>query len=104
MVLDFIKKTAKMRKVHLLFNQGEQELIKNALNTLDLILFLPIPKENSIEYTEENPAYRKLADKFFKKLYRDDMCDIFPSYGHPKIIELWGDQLTRIKKLETYLK
>ena len=55
--------------------------IKVALNTLDLILFLPLTKENSIEYTEENPAYRKAADKFFKKIYRDEVCDIFPRYG-----------------------
>ncbi len=39
------------------------EEIKNALDTLDLIVFLPITKEHDIEYTEENPAYRKRADK-----------------------------------------
>jgi hypothetical protein len=77
--------------------------IKTALNTLDLILFLPITKENSIEYTEENPAYRKSADKYFKKIYRDEVCDIFPRYGHPKIIEIWGDRIARIKKIESYL-
>ena len=77
--------------------------IKAALNTLDLILFLPITKENSIEYTEENPDYRKAADKYFKKIYRDDVCDIFPRYGHPKIIEIWGDRAARIKKIESYL-
>jgi hypothetical protein len=77
--------------------------IKEALNHLDLILFLPIDKENSIEYTEENPAYRKAADKYFKSLYRDEVCDIFPKYGHPKIIEVCGDRLTRIKTLESYL-
>ena len=77
--------------------------VKDALNNLDLIVFLPITKEHLIEYTEENPAYRKAADKCFKKLYRDDICDIFPRYGHPKIIELWGDRSTRIKKLESYL-
>lgn len=77
--------------------------VKEALNNLDLIVFLPITKENFIEYTEENPAYRKKADKYFKKLYRDEICDIFPKYGHPKIIEIWGDRLTRIKKLENYL-
>jgi hypothetical protein len=54
-------------------------------------------------FTEENPAYRKAADKCFKRIYRDDICDIFPRYGHPKIIEIWGDRLTRIKKLESYL-
>lgn len=77
--------------------------IKEALNTLDLILFLPITKENSIEYTEENPVYRKAADKYFKKIYRDEACDIFPRYDHPKIIEIWGDRVARIKKIESCL-
>lgn len=77
--------------------------IKTALNNLDLILFLPITKENSIEYTEENPAYRKLADKCFKKIFRDDICDIFPRYNHPKVIEIYGDRLARIKTVESYL-
>lgn len=77
--------------------------IKAALNHLDLIVFLPIASGNSIEYSEENPAYRKAADKWFKKIYRDDICDIFPRYNHPKVIEIAGDRITRIKKLESYL-
>jgi hypothetical protein len=77
--------------------------IKLALNNLDLIVFLPIKSEYSIEHTEENPAYRKLTDKFFKKIYRDSICDIFPRYNHPKIIELSGDRIARLKKLENYL-
>lgn len=77
--------------------------MKEALDHLDLIVFLPITKEHLIEYTEENPIYRKVADTNFKKLYRDEICDIFPKYGHPKIIELSGDRATRIKKLESYL-
>jgi hypothetical protein len=77
--------------------------IKSALDNLDLIVFLPISRENSIEYMEENPAYRKAADKNFKKIYRDDIYDIFPRYGHPKILELSGDRITRLKKLESYL-
>lgn len=77
--------------------------VKEALNQLDLILFLPITKENSIDYTEENPAYRRSANKNFKKLYRDEICDIFPRYGHPKIIEIYGDREKRIKTLQSYL-
>jgi len=77
--------------------------IKATLNNLDLILFLPITKENSIDYTEENPTYRKLADKCFKKLYREGNCDIFPRYNHPKVIEIYGDRLTRIKTVESHL-
>ncbi len=77
--------------------------VKEALNHLDLILFLPITKENSINYTEENPGFRKAADKCFKKIYRDEVCDIFPKYNHPKIIEISGDRMTRMKTLESYL-
>lgn len=77
--------------------------VKAALNHLELIVFLPITKENLIEYTEENPVYRKAADNNFKKIYRDDILDIFPRYNHPKIIELSGERLERIKKLESYL-
>jgi hypothetical protein len=77
--------------------------IKVVLNNLDLIVFLPISKENSIEYIEENPTYRKAADKNFKKIYRDDIFDIFPKYEHPKIIEISGDRAERIKKLESFL-
>jgi hypothetical protein len=77
--------------------------IKETLNSLDLIIFLPITKEHSIEYTEENPLHRKLVDKYFKKIYRDDLYDLFPSYDHPKIIEIYGDRLTRIRKLEVIL-
>ena len=77
--------------------------MKDALNHLDLIIFLPITKEHPIEYTEENPTYRDDADKNFKRIYRDDICDIFPKYGHPKIIEISGDRATRIKQLESYL-
>lgn len=77
--------------------------VKETLDHLDLIVFLPMTKEHVIEYPEENPVYRKLADRCFKKIYRDDICDIFPKYNHPKIIEIWGTRLTRIKKIESYL-
>jgi hypothetical protein len=77
--------------------------IKDALNNLDLIVFLPITKEHAIEYTDENPTYRQMVDKCFKKIYRDDLLDIFPRYNHPRIIEVWGDRLTRVKMLESYL-
>lgn len=77
--------------------------IKKALNHLDLIVFLPLTHKNSIDYTEENPAYRKAVDKYFKQIYRDGVYDIFPHYDHPEILEIYGDRLTRLKKLESYL-
>lgn len=77
--------------------------IKESLQGLDLIVFLPITKEHSIGYQEEDATYRKIVDKNFKRIYRDEIYDVFPGYNHPKIIEIWGNPLTRIKKLESYL-
>lgn len=77
--------------------------VTEALNNLDLIVFLPIDKENSIEYTEENPIFRKKADKYFKKIYRDDLFSLFPKYNHPRIVEITGNRITRIKKIESFL-
>ncbi len=74
--------------------------VKEALNNLDLIVFIPMTKEHHVEYTEENPHHRKMVDKYFKEIYRDDLYDLFPSYDHPKIIEIYGDPLTRVRKLE----
>lgn len=77
--------------------------IKEALDSLDLIVFLPISNENAIEYTEENPTYRRMADKHFKQIYREDLLDIFPCYNHPKVIEITGNPAERVRKLESYL-
>lgn len=79
------------------------EDIKEALNHLDLIIFLPISSKNPIDYTEENPEYRVLADKYFKNIYRDDILDVFPRYNHPRVIELVGDRKARLKALENCL-
>ena len=77
--------------------------IKIALDRLDMIVFLPLSKENALVYTEDNPAYRQAVDRCFKKIYRDDLYDIFPSYYHPRVIELEGDRMTRLSALENAL-
>lgn len=74
--------------------------VKAALNHLDVIVFLPMTHEHPIDYTEENPEYREAADVNFKRLYRDEACDIFPGYNQPKIIEIFGDPAARLKMLE----
>jgi hypothetical protein len=78
--------------------------IQETLENLDLIVFLPIIQERETDFiTSEDGAYRKAIDKCFKKIYRDEIYDIFPSYDQPKIIEMWGNRKERIEKLETYL-
>lgn len=78
-------------------------MVKETLNTLDLIVFLPITKENMIHYDEVDSAYRTAIDHCFKKLYLDEACDILPSYDHPRIMEVWGNRQSRIKKINHYL-
>jgi hypothetical protein len=79
--------------------------IKEALEILDLIVFLPITKDHEVDNIEyEDLSFRKTIDKYFKKIYRDEIFDIFPGYQQPRIIEVWGDRLARIKKLESYLQ
>ncbi|MBS0351175.1 MAG: hypothetical protein JSR33_08335 [Proteobacteria bacterium] len=70
---------------------------------MNLIVFVPITKEHPIDYQEEDAIYRKIIDKNFKKIYRDEIYDVFPGYNHPRIIEIWDNPLTRIKKLKAYL-
>ncbi|MBS0186283.1 MAG: AAA family ATPase [Proteobacteria bacterium] len=77
--------------------------IKEALTHLDLIVFLPMLKEYPIEYSEDNPNYRKAIDQNFKKLYWDEKYDIFPDDGAPKIIEVSGNRQTRLKLIESHL-
>jgi len=78
--------------------------IQEVLENLDLIVFLPITKEHQIDPIDyEDPAYRSTIDRYFKQIYRDEIFDIFPTYDHPKIIEIWGTRMERLKKLEAYL-
>ena len=79
--------------------------IKEALENLDLIVFLPITKSYEMDDVHhEDIEYRQAIDRNFRKLYFDEVCDIFPGYQQPKIIELYGNRNDRIKKLEAYLK
>lgn len=77
--------------------------IKEALNNLDLIIFLPMTRSDSIEYTEENPRYRIAVDACFKEIYRDEIYGIFPENTHLEILEISGDRAERIRKLEHYV-
>jgi len=79
--------------------------IKDALENLDLIVFLPITKGYDMDDVyHEDAEYRQAIDRNFRKLYFDEVCDIFPGYQQPKIIELYGNRNERLKKLESYLK
>ncbi len=75
------------------------EDIKQSLNHLDIIIFLPISTQHLIDYPEDNPAYRLDSDQQFKLVYREDQFDIFPCFNHPRVIELIGDRATRVQQM-----
>ncbi|MCF6807157.1 ATP-binding protein [Thiotrichales bacterium 19S9-12] len=79
------------------------EEIRESLATLDLIFFIPMTNEHQIEYTEENPEYREAIDYYFKQIYRDDQYHLFPNYNQPKIIEIYGSQVERMRKIESLI-
>ncbi len=79
--------------------------IKEALENLDLIIFLPMTKEHPIICPEsEDESYRKTVDGVLKKIYRDDLFDFFPTHDHPHLIEIWGSPEERMKKVGLYLE
>ncbi len=78
--------------------------IKTAFENLDIIVFLPMTREHPINCpASEDQHYRKSVDKYLKQIYREELFDLFPSYDHPQVIEIWGSPQERIKKLEMYL-
>ena len=82
--------------------------IRESLQYLDIILFLPITDKHLVELDDDGirpieVEYRQEVDEFFKTVYRDFSYDILPKKNPPKIVELWGPREARIQKLEELL-
>lgn len=76
--------------------------IKDALDSLDYIVFLPLCPESPILYSEENPAYRARVNDALIRILRDQPFDIFPRYDHPRVIEISGTRQARVDSLKPY--
>ena len=90
------------------FVQSLYSKIRASLVNLDLIVFTPISVEHPIELEDDghrpiHHAYRNWVDAAFKKLYREQLHTIFPPNKQPKLIEIWGDRETRLKKIAGFL-
>jgi sulfur carrier protein ThiS len=102
----YVKYTAEQEEIYLENTSIPEKFseIKEALENLDLIVFLPMTKENPIRCTEsEDMIFRKAIDGILKQIYREELFDLFPRYDHPQIAEIWGSPQERIKKLEEEL-
>jgi len=76
------------------------EPVIEAIQTLDLIVFLPLGADCQIEYFDSDTDMRNDVDRHFKQLYRDNTFGLFPDYNEPPIIELSGDQHTMLSKIQ----
>ena len=79
-----------------------------ALEFIDLLVFMPITAEHPIALEDDNirpvnEDYRFEADENFKKIYRDKVYNLFPS-ASCKLIELWGDRQARLHKIQPFLR
>lgn len=79
--------------------------IKETLENLDVIIFLPMTKERHIPCPEsEDGTYREAVDEILKQIYREDMFEFFANSEFSQIVEIWGTLEERMKKLEYYLE
>ena len=79
-------------------------IVREALERLDLIVFLPITDQWQVSLEDDgirpvDHAYRTEVDKLFKQIYRENRFDIMPIRDPPRLIELWGSPEARIEKL-----
>ncbi len=83
-------------------------VIRESLQYLDIIVFLPITDKHLVELEDDHirpieAEYRQEVDEYFKSVYRELIYDILPKNNPPKILELWGSREERIKKIKALL-
>ena len=76
-----------------------------ALTSYDLIVFLPLTGDRSIDPAMENDgirsvetAYRDWVDAAFKQLYRQELAKRCPAHG--RVVEISGSRAERVSQLE----
>ncbi len=98
-------------------NQGKSDIdhnfiktmvpaIKESLDHLDIIAFVPMSDEWPVEIEDDgirpiDHNYRDEVDQIFKEIYRNNQYDIMPTNNCPTIIELYGPVEQRIEQLES---
>ncbi len=83
--------------------------IRPTLHHLDLIVFVPIREDYTIEL--ENDGHRPIADfyrnevdKNFKTLYRDALDTIMPKKNAPRVVEISGTREHRVNALQRIIE
>ena len=79
--------------------------VRDSLQQLDLIIFLPITEHWPIAMENDgirpiDLPYRDEVDSIFKQIYRDQRFSLMPSNHPPVLIELWGARDDRLDSLD----
>lgn len=85
--------------------------VRREIADFDIILFFPISKFSQVEFTEDelrnsDPLYREEIDNIFKTFqqsYTQQDGRVFPVDDSPPMIEIFGNQMERIKLVELYV-
>jgi len=82
--------------------------IKESLDHLDIIAFIPKSDEWPVEIEEDgirpiDHSYRDEVDTIFKEIYRNNRYDLMPINNRPTIIELHGPAEWRIEQLNNVI-
>lgn len=88
--------------INKIFIESLYPLVRDSLQNLDLIVFIPISAEHPIELEDDghrptHDVYREWVDGMFKKLYRENVNIIMPASNSPRLMEIVGDRQTRLK-------
>lgn len=73
------------------------EDVADAIDTLDLAVFLPLPPGGAME--AEYPALQRAVDRELRSILRDDGFSLFAS-GRPQLVTLIGTPIERLQALE----
>lgn len=81
------------------------EPVKESLQSLDLIVFIPKTDLSPVEMEDDgirpvDHGYRDDVDKIFKQMYRDDRYGLMRQDNVARVIEIWGTPMERLAKLK----
>jgi len=79
--------------------------VRDSLQHLDLLIFLPITSEWPVAMENDgirpiDLPYRDEVDAIFKQIYREQRFSVMPINTPPVFIELWGSREDRLNSLE----
>jgi len=74
-----------------------QEDVADAVDTLDLLVFLPLPPGGAME--AEYPALQRAVDRELRSILLDDSLSLLAS-GKPRLVTLQGTPPERLRALE----